>query len=414
MLSSMLYFAHSRHMLKKPSTLSLLGIILVTSLCVSGAQQPSPGPVTAAANSLVQEVISRAGSPSSLAISFQNVAQVPADLQEAAQSSIFAALRNAGVRLVKPEMAVAEVKIIFSEDWQSYIWIAMIQQGTSQQLVMKRLARVERSAVARAPVLTLRKNSLWQQDEPILDFYVDNQTLVVLEPTEVAMYTSDSGQWRQRYTLAINHAQTWPRDLRGRLHVNGFQMTAALPGTLCSGSLSPPSLDCRASDDPWPLEPGQLVAFYSARRNFFNGILAGPNAGASVIPFFTAATWPTGDQRQWLFAGTDGRARLYQRDLSAPAAVFNGWGSNLAVIHSSCGTGWQVLVSAPTDNIHPDVLQALETSGRDLQPVSAAVELSGAVSAMWTSGKGSETVNAVMQSPATGKYEAIVLTVSCN
>ena len=228
------------------------------------------------------------------------------------------------------------------------------------------------------------------------------------------MYTNDSGRWRQRYTLAINHAQTWPRDLRGRLQIDGFKMTASLPGTLCSGTLSPPSLDCRASDDPWPLEPGQLIAFYSARRNFFNGILAGPNAGASVIAFFSGATWPMGDQRQWLFAGTDGHARLYQRDLSAPAAVFNGWGSNLAVIHSGCGSGWQVLASAPTDNIHPDALQALEASGRDLQPVSAAVDLSGAVSAMWTSGKNYETVNAVMQSPATGKYEAIVLTVSCN
>jgi hypothetical protein len=401
-------------MRKKASTLSLYGIILLVSLCAVRAQEAGQASVTVASNSLVQEVLSRAGSPSSLAVSFQNVSQVPAELQEAAQNAIFAGLRNAGVRVVKPETAVAEVKIIFSEDWQGYVWIAMIQQGPSQQLVMKRFPRAERNVASRTPVLTLRKNSIWQQDEPILDFYADNQNLVVLEPTEVAMYTNDSGQWRQRYTLAINHSQTWPRDLRGRLHINGFQMRASLPGTLCSGTLSPPSLDCHASDDPWPLEPGQLIAFYSARRNFFNGVLAGPNAGASVIAFFSGATWPMGDQRQWLFAGTDGHARLYQRDLSAPAAVFNGWGSNLAVIHSGCGSGWQVLASAPTDNIHPDALQALEAVGRDLQPVSAAVDLSGAVSAMWTAGKNNETVNAVMQSPATGKYEAIVLTVSCN
>jgi hypothetical protein len=401
-------------MRKKASRLSLYGIILLVSLCAARAQEAGQTSVAVAANSVVQEVLARAGSPSSLAVSFQNVAQVPGDLQEAVQNAIFAGLRNAGVRVVKPEMAVAEVKIIFSEDWQGYVLIAMIHQGPSQQLVMKRFPRGERNVASRAPVLTLRKSTVWQQDEPILDFYADNQNLVVLEPTEVAMYSNDSGQWRQRYTLAINHSQTWPRDLRGRLHISGFQMTASLPGTLCSGSLSPPSLDCRSSDDPWPLEPGQLVAFYSARRNFFNGILAGPSAGASVIPFFSGATWPIGDQRQWLFAGTDGHTRLYQRDLSAPAAVFNGWGSNLAVIHSGCGSGWQVLASAPADNIHPDALQALEAGGRDLLPVSAAVDLPGAVSAMWTSGKNSESVNAVMQSPATGKYEAIVLTVSCN
>ena len=170
-------------MRKKASTLSLYGIILLVSLCAVRAQEASQASVTVASNSLVQEVLSRAGSPSSLAVSFQNVSQVPAELQEAAQNAIFAGLRNAGVRVVKPETAVAEVKIIFSEDWQGYVWIAMIQQGPSQQLVMKRFPRAEHSVASRTPVLTVRKNSVWQQDEPILDFYTDNQNLVVLEPT---------------------------------------------------------------------------------------------------------------------------------------------------------------------------------------------------------------------------------------
>jgi hypothetical protein len=401
-------------MLNRLSKLSL-HIVNLLFLAVTGhAQQPSQAPLMAAPNGFVQEILSRAGSPSSLSVSFENVSQIPVEIQEAAQNAIFTGLRNAGVRLVKAELAVAEIKIILSEDWQSYVWIAVIQQGPGRQLVMKKLPRSERAAVSRTPALTLRKNTLWQQEEPILDFYAEGPNLVVLEPSQISMYTNDAGQWRQRSTLAINHTQTWPRDLRGRLHVDGFQMTASLPGTLCSGSLSPPSLDCRASDDPWPVDPGQLVAFYSSRRNFFNGILAGPNAGASIIAFFSGATWSSGDQQQWLFTGTDGRARLYQRDLSAPAAVFNGWGSNLASIHSGCGSGWQLLASAPTDSVHADTLQALEIAGREPQPVSPAVDLTGPISAMWTSGRSGETVNAVMQSLDTGKYEAIVLTVTCN
>ena len=410
----MLYFAHSWHMVKKLFQLSLSGLILLLPLATIQAQQSAPNPVAAAANDLVQEILSRSGSPRTMAVSFQNVSQMAPDLQELAQSSIFADLRNAGVRIVQPEAALAELTVVFSEDWQSDVWIAIIRQGPSRRLVLKKVPRTERTMTPRSPVLILRANSVWQQDEPILDFYFDNHNLVVLEPTEVALYTEDSGQWRQRSTLAVNHGQVWPRDLRGRLYVSNGQMTVSLPGTLCSGSVSPPSLDCHASDDPWQLERGQLVAFYSARRNFFNGILAGPNAGASVIPFFSAATWPTGDQREWLFAGTDGRARLYQRDLAAPAQVFSGWGSNLAVIHSGCGSGWQVVASGPNDSIHPDTLQALEIAGREPQPVSAPVDMAGPVSAIWTSGKNSETVNAVMRSPATGKYEAIVLTVSCN
>jgi hypothetical protein len=155
------------------------------------------------------------------------------------------------------------------------------------------------------------------------------------------------------------------------------------------------------------------VAFFSPRRNFFTGLLAGPSAGASVVPFFSAAAWQNGDFHQWVFAGTDGRARLYQSELSAPAAIFSNWGSSVAAIHSGCGQGWQVLATSPADSIHADSVQAIEIAGREALPVSSAVELSGSVQSLWTTGKNSEVVNAVMQSPDTGKYEAFTLTVSC-
>src|SRR5262249_62020958 len=100
----MLYFAHPRHMLKRPSTLSLYGIILLASVYAIRAQEAGQTSVTVVSNSLVQEVLGRAGSPSSLAVSFQNVAQVPGDLQEAAQKGIFASLRSAGGQAVKPAM----------------------------------------------------------------------------------------------------------------------------------------------------------------------------------------------------------------------------------------------------------------------------------------------------------------------
>jgi hypothetical protein len=195
--------------------------------------------------------------------------------------------------------------------------------------------------------------------------------------------------------------------------VNGSQLTAFLPGVRCSGSLSSPSLDCRTSDDPWQIDSGATVAFFSPRRNFFTGILAGNAAGASVVPFFSAAAWQTGDIRQWVFSGTDGRTRLYQHDLSAPTAVFNGWGGNLAAVHSGCGSGSQALVSAPTDSTRPDSIQAFDIAGREAMAVSSTVELAGAVQALWTAGKNGDTVNGIMRSPATGMYEAFTLSVSC-
>jgi len=306
------------------------------------AQQDSP-PLAAAANDFVQQVLSRAGSPSTVAVSFQNVANLPPEVQESAQGAILNALRSANVRVVKPEQAMAEVQVAFSEDWQGSVWIATLQ-GASSQVVIRKMPRPQRAVSSRATALTLRKVPVWQQETEILDFFADNQNLLVLEPGELAIYSSDSGQWRLRQTLAIPHQHPWPRNLRGRLEVHSGHIEAFLPGTRCTGTLSPPALDCRSSDDPWPID-SSLTAFFSPRRNFFTGLIAGQSAGASVNPFFSGAAWQIGDQRLWIFTGTDGRARLFQNDLGSAVSTYSGWGSTLAAVHSTCGSGWQLLVS---------------------------------------------------------------------
>jgi hypothetical protein len=387
-------------------------ILLFILPAASRAQQAEP-PLTSAANELVQQILSRSGSPSSVAVSFQNVSALPSDTQEAAQNAIFNAFRGANVRLVKPEQAQAEVAVAFSEDWQGLVWLATVKQGTSSQVVIKKIARRQAAASSRAPSITLRKIPVWQQETQILDFFQDNQNLLVLEPSQLSIYASDSGQWRPRQTLGIPHQNPWPRDLRGRLEMHGSHVDIFLPGTRCGGSISPPALECRESDDPWPVDSG-LVAFFSPRRNFFSGLLSGQNAGASVVPFFSGAAWQNGDQRMWLFTGTDGRTRLFQNDLASPAATYNGWGSSVAAVHSTCGSNWQLVTSTAADTIRPDSVQAVEIAGREALPVSAPVDLSGAVEALWTAGNYNQVVNGVMQSQVTGKYEAFTLTVICN
>jgi hypothetical protein len=377
----------------------------------SAASQETPS-LSAAATQFVQLIQSRAGSPSAVAVTFQNLSSLSPERLEALQNAIFSSFRKANVRVVKPEQAVAEVHITFSEDWQGYLLIASIQQGSTSQTVIKKLPRPQQAQAAHATTLTIRKISVWQQETPILDFYQDSQNLLVLEPSQVALYSMDSGQWHPRQTLGIPHQNPWPRDLRGRLEVRGGEINVFLPGAGCRGKISPPSLDCRASDDPWPIGEG-LVAFFSPRRNFFNGLLAGPSAGASVASFFSGATWQSGDQHVWLFSGTDGHTRLFQNDLSTPVATFNDWGGTLAPVHSVCGSGWQILTSSPADTTRPDSVQAVEISGHEALPVSASVDLAGTVEALWTAGNYGQLVNGVLHSQS-GKYEAFTLTVICN
>ena len=388
-------------------------VLLIFALpAASAAQQESPSNL--AVTEFVQTILSRSGSPSTISVTFQNLASLPAETQESLQNQMFTAFRNANIRLVKPEQASADVQITFSEDWQNYVWIASVHQGPSSQLVIKKLPHQQRTIAARAPTLTIKKTPVWEQDGPILDFFADSKNLLVLEPEQLSLYANDSGQWKLRQTLGIPHSAPWPRDLRGRMEAHGGEIDVYLPGMHCNGHISPPSLDCRASDDPWPIDAGQLTAFYSSRRNFFSGLLAGQSGGNSVVPFFSGATWQMNDQRLWIFTGTDGRTRLFQNELaSQPVAMFSGWGSTLAAIHSSCGSGWQLLTSSPADTTRPDSVQAVEFNGHEALPASAPVDLLGTVEVLWTTGNNSQVVNGVLQSQS-GRYESFTLTVACS
>src|SRR5258708_25896512 len=197
------------HMLNIAST-RYFTVLLAFLVAAAPAQQQGQPSITAAANSFVQDVLTRARSPSTVTVTFRNVSSLPAEAQEVAQTAIFTSFRNAGVRLVKAELALAEVKITFSEDWQDYIWIAVVQQGPGSQMVMKRLPRPERAAAPRVPTLTVRKNPVWQPEGPVLEFVQANHTLVVLEPEQISLYTYDSDQWRPRNTFSFAPSPPWP------------------------------------------------------------------------------------------------------------------------------------------------------------------------------------------------------------
>lgn len=386
--------------------LSLLIPVLLLVHCV--AQQDAVSPWQTQASEFVQSILARAGTPSAITVNFDNASAISSADYDALKKVILTDFRNSGVRLVKAELSQAQVQITFSEDWQSYVWVANIRQASGSQVVIKKVARPQKSSTTHTPILTIRRNLVWQQDAPILDFFNDGKTLIILEPEQVATYANDNGQWRPRQTLAVSHERSWPRDLRGRLQVSGSQITAFLPGTFCSGSISPPAMQCRTSDDPWQVDQN-LAAFFSPARNFFTGVLAGHSAGETVPAFFSGAAL----QDQWVFAGTDGRARLYISNLSTPVFTANDWGSNIAAVQSNCGAGWQVLITFPNDLTHADAVQAMEVQNRETVSVSSSTELAGPVLAFWP-GETPRSANGVDQSLTTNKYEAWNFTVACN
>jgi hypothetical protein len=112
----------------------------------------------------------------------------------------------------------------------------------------------------------------------------------------------------------------------------------------------------------------------------------------------------------WLFAAVDGRVHLLDGVADQTAGKL-GWGSDIATLHSSCGSGWDVLATG-TGNGAGDTLQAFEFPDREPMAVSQPLEFGSRIHALWAESNGSNAI-AVARSSETGRYEAFRLSITC-
>jgi hypothetical protein len=151
-----------------------------------------------------------------------------------------------------------------------------------------------------------------------------------------------------------------------------------------------------------------LGGFYAATRNFFTGVLS-PGLGkqTSTAKFYTAAPLPRPTYTLWIFAGVDGTVRLLD-GITEQTARLN-WGSDLASIKTTCGSGWQVLATGPGYN-SSDSVRALSFGPRSVA-VSRRSIFRGH-HGLWTEAKGGSAI-AVSRNAETGNYEAFRLAMAC-
>jgi len=329
-------------------------------------------------------------------------------------------LETLGLRTAKPEQAAATVQVSLSENLQSYVWVAEIHQGAGEfSVVMVTAPRLDEATFAgeTAP-LNIRKIPLWSQEERILDVAVLEEGsspshLAVLDPDKVALYRFTDGRWQKEQAMEVTHSRPWPRDMRGRLVMRqDHLLDAYLPGVFCqSSNRAPLTLTCRASDDPWPLSNQfTLGGFFAANRNFFTGVLSpGISKQTSTGKYYSAAPIPRQKYTLWMFATVDGQVHLLD-GITDQTARWN-WGSDIASVKTSCGSGWQVLATRAGDS-STDSVKAYELPDREPIPVSQAVDFAGGVMALWTEAKGSTAV-AVSRNGETGNYEAFRLAITC-
>lgn len=389
---------------------------------------------------LARKIVAVTG-PGAVAVTVENRSSLAKQDVDAVGGLVRMELETLGARPATLEQAAAAVAVTLSENPQFYVWVAEIRQGAREaSVVMVSIARGDESGFEReAMPLGLRRIPLWAQEDRILDVLVIEEDaaprqIAVLDGDRVAIYRLKNGKWQPEQSLGITHGRPWPQDLRGRVLAAGTKdhlLEVFLPGVFCQSTSSLPlALNCRESDDPWPLAAKSangfapsggapaippLGGFYSATRNFFTGALT-PGVGklTTVDKFYSAAPLPRESYVLWLFAATDGEMHLVDGITDQVAKL--GWGSDVASLKSACGAGRQVLATSAAEHgagNDTDSVRAYEIADRDPVPVSTALDFSGEVTALWTEAKG-ESAIAIVRNRETGDYEAFRLAVDCS
>lgn len=363
--------------------------------------------------------ISATTGPGVIALEINNRSAISAAEVEQIRGFIVSELATAGVRVWQPDQAASTAKVTLSENLNSFIWIAEIQQGAGEpKIAMISMDRPPSSVPAQnAPPLTLHVTMLLSLSQTILDVAVlegNPRRAFVLTDSAVSAFEFKNSHWLQTQSLPIAHATPFPRDIRGRLALRKDHLfDVYLPGVIChSSEAGTPSLNCSRSDDPWPLAIADfgVSGFFAPARNFFTGVLT-PGVGKqrSAPAFYSAAAVPKDRYVLWIFSGVDGQVHLLDGITQQTSGRLR-WGSDIAGIRTACRPDWLVLATSPGDE--EDSIEAFEIPDREPVAASQKLPIHGLITALWTQQNG-ETATAVYRNTETGNYEALQLSLAC-
>lgn len=379
--------------------------------------------LVAAARALGRQIVVSVGADKRAALRVQSAADLSPAAVEQARVALEEELRSRGLRLTTEPEVDAVIRVTFSQNLRSFLLIAEIQRGESAEVAIVEVARPAAAPPAAAPeTLDLEKALLLEQSEQILDVAAlageDARpvAMLVLEPGRVALFAREASRWQFQQAAPIPHDRPWPRDLRGRLETDQGAFRAYLPGIACGGTLAPAfTLECRASDEPWPLRAGARrlgYALFAAGRNFFAGkVTLDSGESQELLPFFSLAAIEEQGAWLWVVAGVDGRAHIYAGK-TPPATLPAGWGSDIASIHSGCGGGWLLLATQMDSTGDTSTVQAFRYAGGQFVPASRPLQMPGPVTALWPAANGSTAIG-VSKNRETQNYEAYSLAIPC-
>jgi hypothetical protein len=295
----------------------------------------------------------------------------------------------------------AEVHLTCSANVRDRVCSADIRHGTVREVAIAWRPRETVAPPTNAPSLAaLEVQPLFAGRHPILDVLALGERLLVLDVTGLTLYEHGNSTWQAKAFAPLSANRAWPRDVRGRLLVDGTTISAFLPGLSCRGTTEPLAVSCAEARPDWPT--GIANATLADTGNYFTS--------PKTPPFFTAA--PAGAALGWLIAATDGRLLLLDQAWGVRAAL-PAIGDDIAGIDTSCGGGRQIIAARPDrDDTAGDALRAFELLDDDLVAFTPSVPMNGAVTAMWQA-PGRSRVLVVVRNRASDRYEAFLVGISC-
>ena len=359
------------------------------------------------ARTLAQKIAAALKTREPVTFSFNSAAAVgPADAA-AAREAIERKLPGAGINT--NAQAGITVAVTLSENLRDWVWVAEIHRADAQEVVMEEWPKPEETGSAGTVVIEKRR--ILEQDVRILDFALLGRDLLVLDAESVTVYQNSTGPWQRKLSVRIPVSRALPRDLRGRLFVQGDVYQAYLPGLSCNGNaVNGLGVSCR-DEALWPLG-SNARAISIPTRNFFDHFVTPDGVQKKMPVFFSAAGFSDHGRAAWLLAGTDGRMHLYNAAFE-PGASWSGWGSDIAAVETECGSRTLLLTTAAGDRTVPDSVQAYELTEGAPRPAGDPVSFPGPVTALWSASERGAAV-VISRDLKTGRYAAFRLAIPCS
>ncbi len=383
---------------------------------VSGrAQHAVPWDQPAAA---LCEQISGILGPGQARLAVRNLSTLSADNVPLIRKLLEQDLKSHGITLAGDEGANS-IRVTLSENASERLWVAEIVEGSTTQVAIVDAGPTPPQRVSSGTGLTLRLQTVFTSRQPVLAALETAGGWIVLEPEQLIYYIHAADGFHAQSHMDIGQVRSLPRDPRGllRIDTSQTQFTAWLAGAACSGPTAPGqspgewAVNCRASDDPWPIfvDPN-TAAFYNGARNYFTGVVT-PGLGIDLPAFYTAAAIPrAAGGGALLLTGSDGKVSLLENNAIKSIAGTRDWGSDFAILHSGCGSGAQIIASSSGASV--DSLRAYELPALEALPSSPPLELSGAVTALWPATDGKSVLAVVQHAP--DQYEVDRVSALCN